>query len=97
MSNPTFVKRRSLRQSIIINWRNFRVLLRAFSRPLLLFIGTLIVFGFAFRELSQLAGAEVPSPLQAIFLMLQMIFLQANISFPEQWYLQIFLFLMPII
>jgi voltage-gated potassium channel len=97
MVNPAFAKRRTLRQSIKTNWRDFRVLLRAFSRPLILFIGTLIVFGLLYRLLSQLAGLDAPSPLQAIFLMLQMIFLQANIAFPEVWYLQLFFFVMPII
>jgi Trk K+ transport system NAD-binding subunit len=97
MSHSAFIKRRSLRQSIITNWRNFRVLMRAFSRPLFLFIGTLIVFGLLYRQLNQWAGLTVPSPLQAIFLMLQMIFLQANIPFPEAWYLQLFFFMMPII
>jgi voltage-gated potassium channel len=97
MINPAFAKRRTLRQSIKTNWRDFRVLLRAFSRPLILFLGTLIVFGLLYRVLSQLAGLDVPSPVQAIFLMLQMIFLQANISFPEVWYLQLFFFVMPII
>lgn len=97
MVNPAFAKRRTLRQSIKTNWRDFRVLLRAFSRPLILFIGTLIVFGLLYRLLSQLAGLDAPSLLQAIFLMLQMIFLQANIAFPEVWYLQLFFFVMPII
>jgi Trk K+ transport system NAD-binding subunit len=97
MSHSAFVKRRSLRQSIITNWRDFRVLMRAFSRPLFLFIGTLIVFGLLYRELSRLSGLTVPSPLQAIFLMLQMIFLQANMPFPDVWYLQLFFFIMPIV
>ncbi len=97
MAQRTLFARYSLRQSIINNWRNFRVLMRAFSRPLFLFIGTLIFFGLLYRLLNQWAGLEAPSPLQAIFLMLQMIFLQASIPFPDIWYLQLFFFVMPII
>lgn len=97
MIKSTFIRRRSPWQSIKTDWRDFRVLIRAFSRPLLLFVGTLIVFGLTYRELSRLAGLDVPSPLQAIFLMLQMIFLQANTEFPSIWYLQLFFFIMPII
>ena len=91
-------RRRSLGQTVRVNWRDFRVLLRAFSRPLLLFVGTIGAVGLVYRELSLLAGVEhVPSAPEAIFTMLAMIFLQANIPFPDPWYLQIFFFLMPVI
>lgn len=74
------------------------MLLRAFSRPLLLFVGTLIIAGLLYWFLADVSSIpEKPGPVEAIFLVLQMMFLQANISFPEPWYLQVFLFLMPII
>jgi voltage-gated potassium channel len=95
---------RGFRQTIRTNWRDFRVLLRAFSRPVLLFLGTLVFFGLLYRELIILAnteapppGLDVPSPMEAIFTMLAMIFLQANVAFPDEWYLQIFFFMMPVI
>ncbi|CAG0936682.1 Voltage-gated potassium channel Kch [Thermoflexales bacterium] len=94
----TTTPRRTPRQWLKKNWRDLRVLLRAFSRPLLLFLGTLIVAGLLYWFLADLSDMpEKPGVLEAIFLVLQMIFLQANMSFPEPWYLQLFLFLMPII
>jgi voltage-gated potassium channel len=89
---------RTPRQWLKKNWRDFRVLVRAFSRPLLLFLGTLITAGLLYWFLADLSGMpDKPGPVEAIFLALQMMFLQANMSFPEPWYLQMFLFLMPII
>ena len=68
---------------------------------MLIFIGTIVFFGFLFYTLTQatpeLADADKPSPVEAMFLVLSMIFLQANVSFPDQWYLQIFFFIMPVI
>ncbi|HEY4722156.1 MAG TPA: NAD-binding protein, partial [Anaerolineae bacterium] len=94
-------RRRGLRQTIRANWRDLRVLVRTVSRPMLIFIGTIVFFGFLFYTLTQatpeLADADKPSPVEAMFLVLSMIFLQANVSFPDQWYLQIFFFIMPVI
>jgi voltage-gated potassium channel len=94
----TTPRRRTPWQRLVKNWRDFRVLVRAFSRPLLLFLGTLIFCGLLYWFLADLSGIpEKPRPVEAIFLVLQMMFLQANMNFPEPWYLQIFLFLMPVI
>jgi Trk K+ transport system NAD-binding subunit len=91
-------RRRTPRQWLRKNWRDFRVLLRAFSRPVLLFIGTLILCGALYWFLADISPVgDKPGLLEAIFLVLQMMFLQANMNFPEPWYLQIFLFVMPII
>jgi voltage-gated potassium channel len=91
-------RRRTPRQWLTKNWRDFRVLLRAFSRPLLLFLGTLIAAGLLYWFLADLSNTpDRPRPVEAIFLVLQMMFLQANMSFPEPWYLQIFLFVMPVV
>lgn len=98
MLNHTGQHRRTTRQWLAKNWRDFRVLLRAFSRPLLLFLGTLIVCGLIYWQLALLSGMpDPPGPVESIFLILAMIFLQANVAFPDQWYLQIFFFIMPII
>ncbi len=89
---------RTSQQWLAKNWRDFRVLIRAFSRPLLLFLGTLVCFGLLYWFLADLANIpDKPGPVESIFLVLQMMFLQANMNFPEPWYLQIFLFLMPVI
>jgi Trk K+ transport system NAD-binding subunit len=91
-------RKRTFRQWLRKNWRDFRVLLRAFSRPLLLFLGTLVFFGLLYFVLADLAELpQKPGPIESIFLILQMIFLQANVDFPEPWYLQLFFFAMPII
>jgi voltage-gated potassium channel len=91
-------RRRTLQQAWKKNWRDFRVLLRAFSRPLLLFIGTLIFFGLLYWLLADLSPlTNKPGPLESIFLVLSMIFLQANTDFPEPLYLQMFFFIMPVV
>ena len=80
------------------NWRDTRVLLRAFSRPILVFFALIMVFGLAYWQLSLWAGVQdPPSAVEAVFLILAMIFLQANVPFPDPWYLQIFFFVMPVI
>ena len=90
--------RLTLRQIVRRNWRDFRVLLRAFSRPLLIFFALIVAFGTAYYLFSALTGLSEPnSPVEGMFLVLSMIFLQANIAFPDQWYLQIFFFAMPVI
>jgi Trk K+ transport system NAD-binding subunit len=96
---PTLTpRRRTPRQWLKKNWRDFRVLLRAFSRPILLFIGTLVFFCLLYWFLADLSPvADKPGPVESIFLVLSMIFLQANTTFPEPFYLQIFFFLMPVI
>jgi voltage-gated potassium channel len=80
------------------NWRDTRVVLRAFSRPILIFFALIIVFGLAYWQLSLLAEVDdPPSAVEAVFLVLAMIFLQANVPFPDPWYLQIFFFIMPVV
>ena len=96
--SSTTIHRRTWQQKLRKNWREFRVLVRAFSRPLLLFLGTLIVLGLSYWFLADVSSlADKPGPLESIFLTLQMMFLQANMSFPEPWYLQIYLFIMPVV
>ncbi len=48
-------------------------------------------------ELSQTTPAPLFSPLEGIYHVLTLTFLQSNRDFPAEWYLQIFNFLMPII
>jgi hypothetical protein len=92
------LQRRTFRQTWRRNWRDFRVLVRAFSRPLILFLGTLIFFGLLYWFLADISPlADKPGPVESIFLVLSMIFLQANTTFPEPFYLQMFFFIMPII
>ncbi|MBM4424273.1 MAG: TrkA family potassium uptake protein [Chloroflexi bacterium] len=86
-----------------LNFRNARaslrdtlVLFNEFQSTLIGFALALIVGGWAYSELSKLAGAPMSFP-EAAFLILSMIFLQANTDFPAEWYRQTFFFLMPVI
>ncbi len=88
----------SLGRTIKKNWRDTRVLLRAFSRPIVVFFMLIGVFGLAYWQLALWAGVQdPPSAVEAIFLVLAMIFLQANVPFPDPWYLQLFFFVMPVL
>jgi voltage-gated potassium channel len=96
--SSTDIRRRNWQQKLRKNWRDLRVLLRTFSRPLLLFIGTLVFFGLLYWLLADLSNLpNKPGPVESIFLILSMIFLQANTTFPEPFYLQIFFFIMPVV
>ncbi|MGH2594075.1 MAG: potassium channel family protein, partial [Anaerolineae bacterium] len=82
--------------------RDTRVVLRQFRRPLLLFVAVLLGAALLYRTLAAVArtvdpAVDVPCVPEAIYLMLSMIFLQAGAAFPEQWYLEIFFFAMPVI
>jgi Trk K+ transport system NAD-binding subunit len=94
-------RRHSLWRRVRATARDTRVVLREFSRPLLLFVLVLVAAALLFRALAALAHSsdpsiDVPSFVEALYLMLSMIFLQANVDFPEPWYLEIFFFAMPI-
>ena len=85
---------RSLTHSI----RDTFVLLRQFRGSLLIFSLAIIGGGVLYFILAQRAGdTEVDSLPEAVFLILSMIFLQANTDFPRAWYLELFFFLMPVV
>ena len=83
---------RNLRASI----RDTLVLLNEFKSTLISFGLALLFGGWLYSQLSKTAGAEL-SLAESTFLILSMIFLQANTSFPDEWYRQIFFFVMPVI
>ncbi len=78
--------------------RDTLVLLRQFRGSLLAF-GLLIVIGGAvYFWLARSAGEPRPASLaEGWYAALSLIFLQANVVFPAQWYLQLFFFLMPLL
>jgi Trk K+ transport system NAD-binding subunit len=85
-------------------WRDLRaslrdslVLLREFGGALFALAATLVAGAWLWQTLNQLAGLSQPSFAEAAYSILAMIFLQANLDFPDAWYLQLFFFLMPII
>ncbi len=97
LASPLSLKRwwRATRQDA----RNIMVLFRQFRGPLLAFGVTIVGGGLAYDFLAQWAheAARPASPLEAIYLALSMIFLQAGTDFPSVWYLQIFFFIMPLL
>jgi Trk K+ transport system NAD-binding subunit len=81
-----------------LNVRDTLVLLRQFRGPLIAFNLAFLAGGGLYFTLAQQAGEAHPASLaEAVFLVLSMIFLQANADFPGVWYLQIFFFVMPLV
>jgi Trk K+ transport system NAD-binding subunit len=89
--------RHQWKRYLLANWRDIRVLLRQFYVPLLLFMASVLLGGLIFDLLyrhADIPGLTYSEAAYAIFLM---IFFGSSIPFPEDWYLQVFFFLMPII
>jgi voltage-gated potassium channel len=64
---------------------------------LLIFSLAVIGGGLAYYFLSNQAGEPLANPLEAIYEVLTMTFLQISGSFPHTWYLGLFHFIMPVI
>jgi voltage-gated potassium channel len=90
-------KATSWKRYLLASWRDFRVLVRQFSVPLLLFTGSVLLGGLLFDLLYTHADIQEMSYLEAVYAIFAMIFLGESVPFPDQWYLQIFFFLMPVI
>lgn len=93
----------SLRKNVI-RWRKIRasirdtrLLVREFAGPLIAFIIAIFGGGLLYYFLSISANQSVNNPFESIYYVLLLTFLQPAQEFPEQWYLEIFYFLMPII
>jgi len=85
-------------RALVLNFRDTVVLLRQFRGSLGSFGLILLGGGWAYHSLAQQAHEARPASLvEGMFLVLSMIFLQANADFPSVWYLQIFFFLMPLL
>lgn len=81
-----------------INIRDTMVLLRQFRGSLLALALAVLGGGVTYWWLAHEAPGPRPASLaEATFLVLSMIFLQANTDFPSEWYLQAFFFVMPAI
>jgi Trk K+ transport system NAD-binding subunit len=85
-------------QSLTANVRDTLVLFGQFRASLVAFSLLTIGGGWLYFTLAQRIQEAHPDTLaEGIFLVLSMIFLQANADFPDVWYLQIFFFLMPVL
>lgn len=89
--------RKSLWRRWRATWRDTLLLLRDFRVPLFFFCLLIVGGGLAYFDLAQRAAEPVPSPVQAIYGALTMVFFQAAGAFPNAWYLQLFYFIMPVL
>jgi voltage-gated potassium channel len=91
-------RRRHLwKRYLLANWRDIRVLLRQFYVPLLLFMASVLLGGLIFDLLYRHAEVQDLTYAESAYAIFSMIFLGESVPFPQEWYLQIFFFLMPII
>ncbi len=77
--------------------RDSLLLFREFRRPLVLFLGLIIIFGVAYYQASILANEPCNSLAEAFYIILTLTVFQPAAEFPRTWYLQIFYFIVPII
>ena len=84
-------------RKIRASWRDTLLLLREFAWPLFLFVLAMVGGGLLYFGLSDFAGHPVSTRTETIYLMLSLTFLQPLGDFPNEWYLQTFYFLMPVI
>jgi Trk K+ transport system NAD-binding subunit len=91
------MKSQAWRRNLRAAWRDTLVLLRQFAGPLLLFVAVLVGGGLLYYALAAHAGAPVDGPVESIYGVLEMIFLQPLGEFPDVWYLQLFYFVMPVV
>ncbi len=94
---PRWLRPRWLRH-LARDLRDTLIIVRQFRGALAAFAVTVVAGGGAYYWLAQQAGEPRPASfVEGAYIALSMIFLQANLSFPALWYLQIFFFLMPLL
>jgi Trk K+ transport system NAD-binding subunit len=89
--------RRAFRRYLLAYWRDVRVLLRQFYVPLLLFVSSVLLGGAVFDLLYTHTEVQGLTYVEAVYAIFSMIFFGQSIPFPQEWYLQIFFFVMPMI
>jgi Trk K+ transport system NAD-binding subunit len=78
-------------------WRDTLILFREFSLPLVLFFVVVIGGGLLYYNISGQLGEPVDSIAESIYLVLGLMFLQPTVDFPQDWHLQLFFFLVPLL
>lgn len=90
--------RHDLRRALRAQWRDARVLLGESRRALTLFV--LLMFSgsmmFYFFYIEPTSGQRISYP-QALYSTFALLFFQGTLDFPEQWYLQLLYFILPIL
>lgn len=90
-------RRTGLARALEVNLRETFVLLAQFRAALLAYALVIVGGGALYYALARQAGQAHPANLpEAFYLALSLMFLQANIEFPPQWFLGAFFFLMPL-
>ncbi|MHB0874887.1 MAG: potassium channel family protein [Anaerolineae bacterium] len=77
--------------------RDTVILFREFRLPLLLFALAIVGGGLLFDALARRAAEPLAGPVEAIYTVLALTFLQSGGAFPRAWYLQTFYFVMPVV
>jgi Trk K+ transport system NAD-binding subunit len=93
MARPPYPWKRYL----LANWRDVRVLVRQFYVPLGLFVVSILLGGLIFDLLYTHADVQGLTYAESVYAIFSMIFFGESVPFPQEWYLQIFFFVMPII
>jgi Trk K+ transport system NAD-binding subunit len=96
MTGTISIGRRSFRK-LKAEWRDARLLLGEFGIPLLIFLLIILFGGIGYYFLSAQAGEPLGNPLEGVYQVLTMTFLQTGGNFPHTWYLGVFYFIMPVI
>jgi len=91
------IRRGTFWRKLKIGWRDTLLLFREFRQPIFLFLLTIIGFGWIYYLLAQSTHEPITSLPEAIYLVLTLTFLQSSGSFPKDWFLQAFFFIMPIV
>jgi voltage-gated potassium channel len=89
--------RRTFWRIVRASWRDTIILLAEFRAPLLVFIIIITITGALYYQLSQSTSAPLSSMAEGIYVVLSLTFFQPLYGFPQDWYLQLFYFLMPIV
>lgn len=82
---------------LLAYWRDVRVLLRQFYIPLALLASCVLLGGLIFDLLYTHAEVQDLTYGESVYAIFSMIFFGESIPYPQQWYLRIFFFIMPII
>lgn len=92
---PSTTSRQNWRK-LKAGWRDTRILLGQFRRPLYIFIILIVGCGALYDRLSQLTATPTSSFLEGVYDVLTLVFLQPIEPFPDAWYLQLFYFILPV-
>jgi len=78
-------------------WRDTFLLLRDFRAPLFFFGALILGGGLLYFYLAAPTSDALDNPIEAIYLVLTMVFMQASREFPRAWFLEAFYFVMPVL